>query len=110
MAAAASALPAPPALFPGAFLQSHALTKEGLLLGSPGDSVCAVGGPVTAVTCCCSPHVRASLLVLLAHSTHFPVTQGPLPGGGGSHSTLHMTVGLCWRRERAGSPPSQPPG
>lgn len=49
---AGPAAAAPPAPFPGAFLQSQPLTKAGMLLGDPGDSGCPIRGPMRAVACC----------------------------------------------------------
>lgn len=104
-AAAAPALLAPPALFLRAFLQSHALTKERLLLGSPGGSVCPVGGPMTTVTCCGSSRVRASLVVLLAHCTHFPVTWDCQAWGGVTQHPARDCVGVLERGQgRISSP------
>lgn len=95
------------------FLQSHALTKEGLLLGSPGDSVCPFGVPVGNSCSVLWFLTREDISGCAPGSLHtFLCHPGP-PSW--SHSTLHMTVGAgCWSRERAGSPAQnthcEPPG
>lgn len=88
MPAAASALPAAPALSPGVFLQSHALTKQGLLLGSPGGSGCRVWGS----------HDSCCVLWPLTCEGISPCTPGslhtfPCPPGPHSWDPLHMTLG-----------------
>lgn len=111
MPAAASALPAPPSLSPGVFLQSHALTKQGLLLGSPGGSGCRVWG--SHDSCCVLwPLTCEGISPLYSWLTpHISLSPRTPQLGPPAHDP---GCWVCWRRGRAGFPPqnthSEPPG